>query len=407
MNEFNADSPLRDSGPEAWGWQPELHAHWNASCSKGSTLVPARILAREHHRYELVIPDFRGRAELPDYLPRMVQGATTSGRFSYEAHDSADYPVVGDWALVDPLEEIPRIQQLLPRLTSLVRGRAGTKTEAQVLLANIDIILLVFALDGGRNFLSRLLERALVVARSSALASASAMPLIILNKADLAAAEERDWAVAEAGRIAPGVPVIALSAHTKEGLADLSSFLGSGQTVGMLGKSGVGKSALVNALASGGCGSAPQALEGAVREDDRRGRHTTSSSRIRRLESGVLLADSPGIRELKIWDEALGNGPHRADEESALGKSFPEIADAARQCRFGDCRHEGEPGCAVAEALARGDISTERHLAWLELKREENWLASRVSEQSRMKEKAKWKEISKFQKALKKERFRR
>jgi len=376
--------------PEAWGWKGEFHAAWAAACAADRTarlLVPARVTGREHHRYEVVCPDFSGRPGFED-VPDIVglrDDLRVTGRFEYGAAGPGDYPVTGDWVLVDPEEAALRIHAVLPRRSSLSRGMAGDRSDEQVLAANIDTLFLVFALDGGRNFLVRLLERGLVGARN-----AGAAPCIILNKADLAAAEVRERALAEAGHAAPTVPVVAVSAKTGEGLDELAAYLATGETVGMLGKSGVGKSALVNALGAYGGGSAV-AREGQVREDDLRGRHTTTSSRLYRLKSGILLIDSPGIRELKIWGDA-----------DDLEGGFPDIVELATRCRFSDCTHSGETGCAILEALDSGELESERYLAYLELVKEQAWLERRTDERAQREDKRKWKLISKAIKGLKK-----
>lgn len=383
--------------PEAWGWKQDCLAAWAALIDENpnaSGFVPARVTGREHHLYELVCPDFRerplfaGATAITNALAPVgrIGGARVSGRFEYAAAGPADYPVTGDWVLAEQDEAggAPRIQHVLPRRSALSRARAGTVSDEQVLASNVDVIFLVFALDGGRNFLVRFLERALVVAKNS-----GAECRIVLNKADLATAEERAQALDDARAAAPNVPVIALSAKTGEGVGELSALASRGETACMLGKSGVGKSALVNALASG----ATLAREGRVREDDLRGRHTTTSSALYRLESGLLLIDSPGIRELKLWGDAEG-----------LALGFPEIAELAESCRFADCAHEGEPGCAVQEALATGALDQRRYLAYLDLVKEQAWIERRDDDRARRENDQKWKQISKFQKELKKSR---
>jgi ribosome biogenesis GTPase / thiamine phosphate phosphatase len=375
----------------------EFHAAWAAAVEGESplkSLVPARVTGREHHLYEVVCPDFSGRPGFECYpsIPGRHENLRVTGRFEFGAAGPAEFPATGDWVLVDPTEAALRIHAVLPRRSVLSRGRAGGKTEEQVLAANIDTLFLVFALDGGRNFLPRLLERGLVVARNS-----GAIPCIVLNKADLAGREDRELALAAAAHAAPTVPVVALSARTGEGIAELLAYLSPGETVGMLGKSGVGKSALVNALGgSGGDGGDfaqdgdALAVEGEVREFDLRGRHTTSSSHLYRFDSGILLIDSPGIRELKVWGDAEG-----------LDGGFPEIAELADHCRFSDCTHSTEAGCAVLGALDTGEIDGARYHAFMELAKEQAWLACRNDEQARRAYDQKWKQISKLQKELK------
>ncbi len=378
-----------DYSPESWGWKPELFAAWaqavDANPLLGKCLL-ARVVARERHLYEVVCPDFAGRPGFAGTGDRAVgiglfDDVRVSGRFEYGAAGPADYPVIGDWVFVDVEGDSVRVQAVLDRRSALSRGSAGPKSEEQALAANVDVVFLVFALDGGRNFLVRFLERALVVAKNS-----GASCCIVLNKADLASVEARDEAIASANRAAPQTPVVALSARTGEGVGDLSSIVSPGETVCMLGKSGVGKSALVNALA----GIAPVAREGYVREDDLRGRHTTTSSRLYRLESGLLLIDSPGIRELKLW----------GDSDSLAG-GFPEIAELASRCRFDDCGHGAEPGCAVRAALESGELDGARYRAYLDLAREQAWMERRTDDRARRENDQKWKRISKFQKELK------
>ncbi|NLJ10603.1 MAG: GTPase RsgA [Treponema sp.] len=412
--------------PETWGWKGIFHGFWQSACQEdGRKYIPGRIIRREYHQYDVVIPHYIDeKPMLPSACTAgLYRNLRVSGAFAFRTTGGADYPVTGDWVLLDTEEDSLRIHRVLERQSSLSRGAAGDKTEEQVLAANIDTLLLVFALDGGRNFLRTFLERALVVARS-----AGCGVCIVLNKADLADDETRRNALATAALAAPGSPVVAVSAKTGEGLEELSRYFSAGETLGVLGKSGVGKSALIGALngvkgaplgvtvVSGthlaaaplagdseagldgldGSGAfeqeaAPQ--EGAVLESDRKGRHTTTSSRLYRLSSGLLIIDSPGIRELKLW----------ADGDD-LAASFSDIAGLADQCRFSDCSHEGEPGCAVQAALASGELDEGRYRSYLQLKREQAWLDRRLDDQALRAEKARWKQIAKFQKSLQKSR---
>ncbi len=416
MNTFSHSTTHTDTlSPELWGWRQDFLSTWSALTDASPhlrALVPARVIGRERHLYDIVCPDFRGRPLADDSLakktPEMIGrfGAVrVSGRFEHEAREGADFPVVGDWVLVDGNADAPRIQAILTRRSSLSRTNAGNTSDEQALASNIDVIFLVFALDGGRNFLLRFLERALVVARNS-----GAPCCIVLNKVDLATDEEREHALCEARRAAPGVNVVALSARTGEGVQGLRALLSPGETACLLGKSGVGKSALVNALSINAAASIPAAAnlanvasltpaslapakEGAVRDDDLRGRHTTTSSRLYRLDSGALLIDSPGIRELKLWGDADG-----------LEGGFPEIASLATRCRFADCSHKGEPGCAVKDALDSGELDPKRYEAYLALAKEQAWIERRTDERARREDEQKWKTISKFQKELKRNR---
>lgn len=416
---------IAGAAPEAWGWNNTFFSAWLARGD--SRFVPARVIRREHHLYGVVIPDFSDRlppgaaglignggtdgpgsigsgvggpGSAAEYKagsnggtgnsasgaaprhswPLFLDGIRVSGTFAARATLAADFPVVGDWVLVDSLAPNARIQEVLPRTTTLSRAVAGGASEEQVLAANVDTLLLVSGLDGGRNFNLRLLERMLATAWSS-----GAQPLIILNKVDLASAEAVEDAVRDAESIAFGVPVLAVSAKTGAGMDELSQVLQAGGTVAMLGKSGVGKSALLNALAP-----KPAARTGEQR-GDLQGRHTTTSSVLHLLRTGALLVDSPGIRELRLW----------TDEED-LAATFPEIADLATGCRFSDCSHSAEPGCAVQAALSSGELPLDRYEAWMELSKEVAWLQRRSDERARAEDRAKWKAISKSMRNLKK-----
>lgn len=375
--------------PESWGWKGDMFAAWQdfQGLHSGGAPVPARILSREHHLYEALCPDFSGRPGMDSIPPGggLLKGLRVSGRFELHARGPADFPAAGDWVLLDSRGDSARIQGILPRRTVLSRGMAGPTAEEQVLAANVDTLILAFALDGGRNFLARFLERSLVTARNS-----GASAIIALNKADLASEDALEESLREARRLAPSVPVFAVSARTGEGMADLARCLSPGETAGLLGKSGVGKSALVNALGEGGT---VLAREGANRDNDRRGRHTTTSSTLYRLPSGVLMLDGPGIRELKLWGDADG-----------LEGAFEDIEEIAGRCRFADCSHGGEPGCALREALETGEIDSARYRSWLNLRRELAWAERRSDERARREDAEKWKRISKYQKELKRER---
>lgn len=391
---MNTSNDVRIDGelpldPESWGWRGDIFAAWQDAQSRcsGSYPVPARILSREHHLYEALCPDFSGRPGMESVPPGggTLKGLRVSGRFELHARGAADFPSAGDWVLLDSRGESARIQGILPRRTVLSRGMAGPTAEEQVLAANVDTLILAFALDGGRNFLARFLERALVTARNS-----GASAVIVLNKIDLASEETREEALQEAHRLASSVPVFAVSARTGEGIREMAQCLSPGETAGLLGKSGVGKSALVNALGEGG--SAP-AREGANRDNDRRGRHTTTSSTLYRLPSGVLMLDGPGIRELKLWGDAEG-----------LEGAFGDIEEIAGRCRFADCSHGAEPGCALREALEAGAVDPARYRSWLNLRREMAWAERRSDERARREDAEKWKRISKLQKELRRER---
>jgi ribosome biogenesis GTPase len=282
------------------------------------------------------------------------------------------FPVIGDWvAFATPGSgsDHARIEAVLPRRTKLSRKVAGTRSEEQVVAANVDTVFVMMGLDA--DFNTRRLERFLVVVWES-----GAEPVIVLNKIDLV--EDPEARLDEARRVAPGVAVLAVGSKQASGLDRLERWLEPGRTVALLGSSGVGKSTLVNALA----GRELQ-LTGEVREHDRRGKHTTSFRRLLRLPSGALLVDNPGVREVQLWTVAIG------DEEA-----FADVEELARACRFTDCRHESEPGCAVRVAIGEGRLKEKRLLSWRTLQEELQRVEARQKENTRLEESRKWRKRS-------------
>jgi ribosome biogenesis GTPase / thiamine phosphate phosphatase len=338
--------------------------------------LPARVTGHQHHYYTVVAA--------PDARRLRTQ---VSGAFSYRTAGPADYPTVGDWVLIDA--ETGTIQEVLPRQTAISRKTAGEEALEQVIAANIDVALLVFAMDGARGFTVGLVERATTTAWNS-----GARPVIVLNKIDLANESRRDQIFRDAETAAPGVEIIPVSARDGSGVSRLLSALAPDETVGMLGKSGVGKTALLNALARER-GEAIRAREGELRSGDLQGRHTTTDKQLYLLPGGPIIADVPGLRELQLW----------ADEGS-LDETFPEIEELARECRFHDCTHGGEPGCRIQEALAAGELPLERYERYLDLQREISYLSRRRDQRAQQAEEQKWKRIAQHIRDIEKSRRR-
>lgn len=331
---------------------------------------PARVISQHKNSYS-------ARSETGELR------ITVAGRLRYRIGGVDSYPVVGDWlaVAVQPGEKKGVIQAILPRKSSFSRKTAGELTQEQVVAANVDTVFLVSGLDGGRNFNLRNIERYLTVAGNS-----GAQPVIVLNKADVC--DDVPSRVGEAELVAADVPVHAVSAASGWGLDALRAYISDGDTVALLGHSGVGKSALINAL----LGEERQQV-GAVRAGDRRGRHTTTRRELILLPAGGAVIDTPGMREIQVWGE-----------EGVLGDAFDDIESLAVDCRFKDCRHGGEPGCAVHAAIERGDIDAARLESYLRLKRELRYLEARRNDRTRLDEKERWKKISQWTKQLRKDR---
>jgi ribosome biogenesis GTPase / thiamine phosphate phosphatase len=311
---------------EDLGWNSYFHAMWaNRSCDN---CFAARVVSQQRGLWRIA-------GEFPECW------AEPSGRLRASADAGGDWPTVGDWIAADRVARDPSngeratMHWVLPRRGCLARKAPGKQIERQVIAANIDTAFLVGALTG--DFSPRRLERYLALCWESGV-----KPVIVLNKADECG--DVPARVAEAQSIAAGVPVFALSARNGKGIDALGCFLAPGQTIVLLGSSGVGKSTLLNHLVE----QEVQAVQ-RTRESDGKGRHTTTSRQLFRLRCGALVVDTPGLRELALWDADRG-----------IETAFADIENIALQCRFRDCRHESEPGCAVRAALAEGALDQAR-----------------------------------------------
>jgi ribosome biogenesis GTPase len=289
--------------------------------------------------------------------------AQPAPRFLKRGIDPTERPAVGDFVLIVPGAP-PQIERVLPRRTVLSRAAAGERHERQLIAANIDSVIVMNGLDGDLN--AARIERYLVLIGES-----GATPVVVLTKADRA--ENVDVAVAALRlRVPPQVEILAVNAKSQESIAPLVKYLGTGDTAVLVGSSGVGKSTLTNTL----LGEARQATK-AVREHDSRGRHTTTHRALIMLPSGGCLIDTPGMRELKLTGE----------EDLAEGQ-FADIEALAQQCRFGDCSHQSEPGCAVRAALEDGRLDPERWQNYLKLRDELAAAADSLEAQMRRKSEA-------------------
>jgi ribosome biogenesis GTPase len=298
--------------------------------------------------------------------------AELAGALRHQARGAEDRPAVGDWVALRPREGGHRavVQAVLPRRTAFVRRAAGERTVAQVLAANVDTVFLVMGLDGDFNL--RRIERALVLAWES-----GADPVVLLNKADVC--DDIPGRRAEVEAVALGVPVRVIAAKAGEGLDSLAPWLVPGRTVALLGSSGVGKSTLVNRLV----GHEKQKTR-EVLPADQRGRHTTTHRELILLPGGALLLDTPGLRELQLWSDGAG-----------LRAAFEDVEELSSACRFTDCRHDAEPGCAVRAAAEEGRLDPARLDSFRKLQAELRALEIREDPLKRREERSRWKAIYK------------
>lgn len=340
---------------ESLGYTPFFADGYAAHAAPGR--LPARVGAVYTHLYRLLTAEGEALGEV-------------SGRFRHEATLPQDFPVVGDWVVASPRDggERATIHAVLPRRGRLTRKEAGEVTLEQVLVANLDTLFLVAGLDG--DFNPRRLERALVLAWDS-----GATPVLVLSKADVCA--DVPARVAEVEGIAAGSAVVAVSAKDGSGLEALAPWLAAGQTVALLGSSGVGKSTLLNRLL--GAEVQPTAE---VRASDSRGRHTTSHREIFRLPGGALVVDTPGLREIQLWAH---------DED--LNQTFEDVVALAAGCRFTDCTHDREPGCRVRASVESGLLAAERFTSYRKLQGELAYLERRQDQRKALEQKAQWKAL--------------
>jgi ribosome biogenesis GTPase len=339
------------------GWSDFFSAQL-ADLELNSEIAAARVAEENREMYRLLSAEGEFMAEV-------------SGKFRHEVAGRADFPAVGDWVLATTRKEESRatIHRVLNRKSKFSRKIAGKKTEEQIVAANVDVVFIVSSLNSEFNL--RRLERYVALAWES-----GAQPVIVLNKSDLSANPEELRREAEAAAI--GVPVILTSALRGDGIGEIREMMRSipekpvsaeiaseempvAKTAALLGSSGVGKSSLINAILG------TQLLDtGEIRESDDRGRHTTTTRHLIVAPGGGVLIDTPGMRELQLWDASEG-----------IDQAFGEIADLAANCKFRDCKHVNEPGCAVRVAVESGDLDAQRLESFHKLGREEKFVAAK------------------------------
>jgi ribosome biogenesis GTPase len=339
---------------ESLGWTDELTTEFEQYLADG--LVPGRVAVQHRGQYEVLGEAGELRAEV-------------AGRLLHEAASEAELPVVGDWVALAPRpdEGTGTIHTVLPRRTRISRKTPWLATKEQVLAANVDTVLLATSLNDELNL--RRLERYLATAWDS-----GADPVVVLTKADLH--PDPAAAAAEVETVAYGVPVLVASVRTGEGLDEVARIVRPGRTLVLLGSSGVGKSTLVNTLAG------EELLATNEIRDDGRGRHTTSHRQLVRLPSGGLVIDTPGLRELQLWDVG-----------ESLDEAFEDVTELFAHCRFSDCAHDREPDCAVQAALEDGRLDPARWESYVKLQRELEHLERRLDKRAQAEERKRWAKI--------------
>ncbi|MBT4160927.1 MAG: ribosome small subunit-dependent GTPase A [Gammaproteobacteria bacterium] len=343
---------------EELGWS---HFFQQQILSLEEDCVPARICRQDVNQYLLLSENGVLTGKLP-------------GRLRREAFSKADLPTVGDWVLVKQIvggeQGTVQIEKLLERRSRFSRQEAGDIVDEQVIAANIDTVFIVSGLDEDFN-ISRI-ERYLLLSRDS-----GALPVILLNKSDVC--DTLDQYLDALRPIARGTPFHVISAKGQTGLEDVRQYISSGTTCALMGSSGVGKSTVINALLG-----YDRFETGSVREADGTGRHTTTFREMVEIPSGGLIIDTPGMRELQVWGDA-----------SSLAQSFEDIEDLALNCKFGDCKHDTEPGCAIASAITAGELDSERLESYRKFDRELLHLKSQQSAAARAEKKEGRKRLAK------------
>lgn len=341
-----------------FGWSEFFEANFESYAGQG--FMPGRVTLEHKNLFRV-------------YTRYGEVFAEISGKLRHEATSRRDLPAVGDWVVIRAQREGGRaiIHAVLPRRTCFARKLVGSRTEEQIVAANVDTVFLLTSLN--QDFSLRRIERYLLIAWES-----GANPIIILSKSDLC--DRVADPINDIQAVAHGVPIHAISVVTGNGLQDIAQYFKRGQTVALLGSSGVGKSTLINHLAG-----VDRLKVQTVRESDDRGKHTTTHRELVLLPAGGLVLDTPGMRELQLWE---------GDESLQL--VFDDIEALAASCFFSDCQHQDEPRCAVREALVAGTIDAGRYQSYEKLQKELKYVARKKDKVSEILERKKWKKLSRL-----------
>lgn len=331
------------------GWNKAYEAAFEEYKKQG--YVAGRIFAEYKNFYKVI---YEGGEVLGEI----------SGKLLYDTEQQEDFPAIGDWVAISPRQNENRgtIHHILPRHSKFSRKVAGTNTREQIIAANINTVFIVNSMNN--DFNPRRLERYLLLAWES-----GANPVVILSKSDLC--ENREEIISDAEAVALGVPVHAISTYLADGMEELKQYFKEGHTIALLGSSGVGKSSIINYF----LGGTVQKVQ-ALRNDGQKGKHTSTHREMFVLPEGGLIIDTPGMREIQLWD---------ADE--GLQEAFEDIETAAAECFFRNCRHENEPGCAVVNAIENGIIAAERLESYKKLEKELQYLERKQSTANRLAQK--------------------
>nr|WP_226642581.1 ribosome small subunit-dependent GTPase A [Mesobacillus subterraneus] len=335
----------------------ELNSLFNETYPDGLKL--GRVALEHKHSYRVWLDE-------GEYL------CTLAGKLTFEANGREDLPAVGDWVAVQasPGEMRGIIKGILPRKSKFSRKAAGQVTEEQIVAANVDTVFIVNSLNDDLNL--RRIERYLLLAWES-----GSNPVIVLSKADLVT--DLQAKLDQVSSVAIGVPVIAVSVLEGKGIEDLQAYLTPGKTIALIGSSGVGKSSLVNYFT----GFEKQLVQ-EIRESDDKGKHTTTHREMVRLPGGAILIDTPGMREIQLWTS-----------EDGITESFADIEEYADACKFRDCSHKNEPGCAVVSAIQEGLLEESRLVSYKKLQKELAFIDRKLDKKAQADEKKHWKNISK------------